>query len=164
MRQGVNQPFWNYHGKEKMLDFFSNKKCLPVSSDNQPTPAQTWLEKVTVLVGVMKGGTKAINSYLSEHPQFVSQCDESSHSKELHFFNNFEEMAQTINATDLQIQYGRLIEEKCPLAMKSMLTDESKSMFLDDTPLYMQDSDSVPLLLNCAFAQSQDNIGVAESY
>lgn len=141
--------------KDKMLDFFSNKKCLPVLSANQPRPAQTWLDKVTVLAGVMKGGTKAINSYLSEHPQFVSHCDESSHSKELHFFNNFNPTGETINATDLQVRYGRLIEEKCPLAMKSLLTDQRKLMFLDDTPLYMQDSDSVPLLLNCVVPKAK---------
>lgn len=141
--------------REKMLEFFSSKKCISPSSGKQLAPAQIWLTKMTVLVGVMKGGTKAMNSYLREHPNFVSQCDEVAHSKELHFFNNFNSNPETINATDLQEQYGRLIETKCPVAMKSLLTDQSKLMFLDDTPLYMQDSDSVPLLLNCALPKAK---------
>jgi Sulfotransferase domain len=143
--------------EEKMRGFFSNKECIGASSDStyKPTPQQSWLGKVTVLVGVMKGGTKAINTYLSEHPHFISQCDESHQSKELHFFNQFNSKTQTINATDLQIRYGRLIETKCPLAMKSLLTDQSKLMFLDDTPVYMQDSDSIPPLLNCVLPQAK---------
>jgi hypothetical protein len=67
------------------------------------------------------------------------------HSSEMHFFNHINPTdLQMINATDVQLRYGRLIEEKRPLAMKSLLTDPNKTMFLDDTPLYMQDSDSIP--------------------
>lgn len=141
--------------KEKMLHFFSSKECLPSSSpaSSQPSPP-SWFGQMLILVGAMKGGSKAIHTYLEQHPQFVSRCHEKHATNELRFFNNLNRTDQPMNKTDLQMRYSRLLEEKCPLAVESLRKDRQK-MYLDDTPNYMQDSDFIPPLLSCVVPKAK---------
>ena len=61
--------------KEKMRSFFSSKECIRASPDFHP---EQWLGQFFILIGVQKGGTKAIHTFLEQHPQFVSRCSEKS--------------------------------------------------------------------------------------
>jgi hypothetical protein len=131
--------------QEKMLKYFSNETCR-YSKDTQPEP---WLKQMFILIGVQKGGTKAIHTFLEEHPHFVTRCSNQSSTKELFFFNsisihNNEEIPQA----EYQERYANLIKTMCPLAVGSLQKDRRK-LYLDDTPLYMQDSHMVPRLTNC---------------
>jgi hypothetical protein len=138
--------------KEKMLSFFSSKECIRASPIVQ---APHMLEQMFILLGVQKGGTKAIHTFLQKHPDFVSRCSNKSHTTELFFFNNLSLMtAPIINQTEQQIQYANHIQARCPVATESLLNDTRK-MYLDDTPLYIQDSDSIPQLLNCVMPKAK---------
>lgn len=138
--------------KEKMLSFFSSKECVRASPIVQPPHL---LGQMFILLGVQKGGTKAIHTFLQKHPDFVSRCSNKSHTTELFFFNNASLMyAPIIDQTEQQIQYANHIQARCPVATEILLNDTRK-MYLDDTPLYIQDSDSIPQLLNCVMPKAK---------
>jgi hypothetical protein len=138
--------------KEKMMAHFSKQPCRTSSADtSQP---EAWLKQMFILIGVQKGGTKAIHTFLEENPQFVSRCDQKSATIELNFFNRIEDADPEIDQRELQIRYSNLIQSKCPLATDTLAKDASM-MYLDDSPLYLQDSHSVPQLLNCVMPKAK---------
>jgi Sulfotransferase domain len=137
--------------KEKMIQYFSATKCKSAPPEFQDL---TWLKQIFVLIGVQKGGTKALHTFLEENPQFVSRCDEKVATKELFFFNNITGMNGEIDQLELQKKYADLIQTKCPLAVADLVSNSSK-MYLDDTPLYIQDSNEIPQLMNCVTPKSK---------
>eukprot|EP00545_Synedropsis_sp_CCMP1620_P007040 CAMPEP_0119006388 /NCGR_PEP_ID=MMETSP1176-20130426/2267_1 /TAXON_ID=265551 /ORGANISM="Synedropsis recta cf, Strain CCMP1620" /LENGTH=422 /DNA_ID=CAMNT_0006958297 /DNA_START=84 /DNA_END=1349 /DNA_ORIENTATION=- len=133
--------------EEKMLAFFSGGNCR-VSADAKP---EKWLKQMVIQIGVQKGGTKAMHSFLEENPHFASRCTQEYATKELNFFNQHVDgidVTGTIEQHALQTSYANLIKKDCPLAVE-VLSDDPQKMYLDDSPLYMQDSDTIPQLLNC---------------
>ena len=137
--------------KEKMIQYFSATKCTLAPPEVQ---GPTWLKQMFVLIGVQKAGTKALHTFLEENPQFVSRCDDKMATRELFFFNNITGMNGEIDQLELQKQYADLIQMKCPLAVADLQSNSSK-MYLDDTPLYMQDSHQIPQLINCVTPNSK---------
>jgi hypothetical protein len=139
--------------KERMLSYFSSKECQKSPPDYQPP---SWLKQMFVLIGVQKGGTKAIHTFLEENPQFVARCDEQVSTKELFFFNNItdSDKMKYIDQGALQAKYSHLIQNKCPVATATLVND-AKKMYLDDTPLYIQDSHLIPQLLNCVMPKTK---------
>ena len=139
--------------KERMLSYFSSKECRESPLDHQPP---SWLAQMIVLIGAMKGGTKAIHTFLMEHPRFVSRCNDRAVTKELFFFNDITD-ADTmmyIDKGDLQTKYSDVIQTKCPTATAELANDVNK-MYLDDTPGYIQDSHWIPQLLNCVMPKTK---------
>lgn len=139
--------------KQWMLSYFSSKTCRKPSPDYQPP---SWLKQMFVLIGVHKGGTKAIHTFLEENPQFVARCADQSYTRELHFFNNISganEM-KDMDQGELQTEYSNLIQSNCPAATAALMNDTNK-MYLDDTPLYIQDSHLIPQFLNCVMPKTK---------
>jgi Sulfotransferase domain len=142
----------NYSWKAEMLKFFSSKHCLASTSGNN---AEDWLDQIFILIGVPKGGTKAIHTFLEENPMFASRCSEQLATMEMFFFNN--NITHNIDPIDqqfLQTEYAKTFQSKCPLAV-STLKNNSMKMYLDDTPTYMQDSHEIPQLLNCVMPKAK---------
>lgn len=134
--------------EEKMIEYFSSRTCHA----SKAAPPEEWLKRMIIQIGVQKGGTKAMHTFLEEDPQFVPRCSEEYATIELNYFNynatveaGFEE---PMDQQSLQATYASTIKEACPLAVET-LSNKSSTMYLDDSPLYMQDSDSIPQLLNC---------------
>jgi hypothetical protein len=139
--------------KEWMLSYFSSKECQKSLPDYQPP---SWLKQMFVLIGVQKGGTKAIHTFLEENPQFVARCDEQVSTKELFFFNNItdSDKMKYIDQGALQANYSNFIQNKCPVAIATLVND-AKKMYLDDTPMYIQDSHLIPQFLNCVMPKTK---------
>jgi hypothetical protein len=137
--------------EEKMIEYFLTTKCKVAPPGLQEL---TWLKQIFVLIGVQKGGTKAIHTFLEENPQFVSRCDKKVATREIFFFNRITEVNGEIDQLELQKQYASIIKNKCPLAVADLESNSSK-MYLDDTPLYIQDSHEIPQLLNCVAPNSK---------
>lgn len=135
--------------EERMIEYFSSRTCHGSKDDGPP---EEWLKRMIIQIGVQKGGTKAMHTFLEEDPQFVSRCSKEYATVELNYFNynatveaGFED---PMDQQSLQATYASTIKETCPLAFET-LSNKSNTMYLDDSPLYMQDSDSIPQLLNC---------------
>ena len=139
--------------KERMKSYFTSKECRKSPPEHEPP---SWLGQIFVLIGVQKAGTKAIHTFLQEHPQFVSRCSRNYTTMELFFFNNLpaSDKMMFIDQGDLQTKYSNLIQKKCPMATAALESDVNK-MYLDDTPLYMQDSHIMPQLINCVMPKAK---------
>ena len=140
----TKQVFW----RDNMNAYFSQSQCISSSEGNSSPP---WLEQIFVLIGAMKGGTKAVHNYLLEHPQFATRCNWQNRTEEFHFFDTISDLdlQHGINQKDLQFRYTEMLEKKCPDAVKALREDSNK-MYLDDTPAYLLCSHSVPTIMNCA--------------
>jgi Sulfotransferase domain len=137
--------------KKKILQYFSNEGCTIAPLDISPP---SWLEQMVILIGVQKGGTKALFSFLQEHPSVVSKCNDDARKTELFFFDNRTLQYDQIDQQELQIQYSKHVQGKCPLAVSALEEDSSK-IFLDDSPGYMLESHQVSKLLNCVLPKSK---------
>jgi hypothetical protein len=134
-----------------MLQYFSNEGCIAAPS-NYRSPS--WLKQMGILIGVQKGGTKALFSFLQNHPSVVSRCSEDAKKTELFFFDNRTIPYDQIDQKRLQIQYSIHVRRKCPLAVSKLKMDRRK-IFFDDSPGYMLESHQVPKLLNCVVPKSK---------
>jgi Sulfotransferase domain len=141
----------DYSWKEKMLQFFSTKYCSYAPSDFQPAK---WLRQIVIMIGVQKGGTKAIHTFLEENPLFASRCSRYQATKEMFFFNNKTHLLNNIDQRELQLEYAKQFRMQCPRAVTSLNRNASK-VYLDDTPNYMQDSHEIPQLINCVIPNSK---------
>jgi Sulfotransferase domain len=138
--------------KERMLNFFSTRNCIYASPKFHPA---SWLRQILILIGVGKGGTKAIHKFLHKNPRFASRCSKEAATRETFFFNsNKTHLLNQIDQRGLQIQYGHHLRIQCPLAV-SALKRNARKMYLDDTPTYMQDSHEIPQLLNCVMPKAK---------
>jgi hypothetical protein len=137
--------------KDKMLTFFSTKNCQYAS---QSLDAVLWLQQIMILIGVGKGGTKAIRWFLHHNPMFASRCSKEKGTREIFFFSNKSLQLDHIDQRDLQIQYANKLQLLCPLAVETLMKDVEK-MYLDDTPTYMQDSHYIPQLINCGMPKAK---------
>jgi hypothetical protein len=141
----------NSNWAKKMLQYFSNKGCIAAPSNYQPP---SWLQQMIILIGVQKGGTKALFSLLQHHPSVVSRCSNNSRKTELFFFDNRTMPYEQMNQEVLQIGYSLHVRSKCPLAVSTLESNPSK-IFLDDSPGYMLESHQVSKLLNCGMPKSK---------
>jgi Sulfotransferase domain len=141
----------DYSWEKKMLEFFSTKHCSYAPSDFQPAK---WLQQIVIMIGVQKGGTKAIHTFLEENPMFASRCSEEKATKEIFFFSNKTHLLNNIEQRELQIAYSDTFQSMCPLAVSTLESNSSK-MYVDDTPNYMQDSHEIPQLINCVMPRAK---------
>jgi hypothetical protein len=133
-----------------MQNYFSMKSCKRAPPEFK---APSWLQQMVILIGVQKGGTKALFSFLQEHSSVVSRCNSNVHKTESLFFDNITQYDR-IDQAKLQLDYSKFMQRKCPLAVLNLKRKSSK-IYIDDTPAYILSSHRIPKLLNCVMPNSK---------
>jgi Sulfotransferase domain len=133
-----------------MWKYFSMRTCKRAPADFK-TPS--WLQQMVILIGVQKGGTKALFSFLLEHPSVASRCNVKVGKTESFYFDNITQYDR-IDQAKQQLDYSKYMQLKCPLAVSSLKRNSSQ-IFLDDTPAYILSSHRIPKLLNCVMPKSK---------
>jgi hypothetical protein len=132
----------------KRWEAVANTTCL--KDDDDEESVLTWETRVpfAILIGVQKGGTTALASYLSQHPQIVAS------KKEFHFLSQTMDMLQPrggIDQTRWRQHYARHIDrEKLKVPLETV-QDNPNLYVLDATPKYIMYSDRVPQRVLCLF-------------
>jgi len=80
----TSKPRQEYSIDTKLIGVYTPKCTSQLTSS---TPEPDWLSRFPylALIGAMKGGTKALRSYLGEHPTIATSCGPADNGKEIHF-------------------------------------------------------------------------------
>ena len=123
----------------------NNQTCL--FEPTHPSPLADWQRRAPyfMILGAMKGGTRALRKYLAQHPRVVP-CQKM----EQHFFDyGFERFAtpQGIHRRPAQLGYARLY--RIHLARSKTFWDDENLIAMDNTPGNIFWSDRIPARVLC---------------
>jgi Sulfotransferase domain len=118
-----------------------NTTCIPSNV------SQSWQTRApyVIILGAMKGGTRALSSYLQQHPRFVA-----TQNPEIHFFDlHFDAYATRLGILQGAAQTAYAAVYKQQLLKPSLLQPSSHLLAIDDTPRYLFWSDRIPARVMC---------------
>ena len=143
----TSKPRQEYSIDTKLIGVYTPKCTSQLTSS---TPEPDWLSRFPylALIGAMKGGTKALRSYLGEHPTIATSCGPADNGKEIHFFDIRAALTDQLNRTELQQAYAVRLEKVCQVSVEAIKADLNL-VFMDDSPMYLFYSHKVPQTMLC---------------
>lgn len=144
--QQQQRPFVDFPSRQKLIPKeewkrLDNSNCIS-TSNNGKVPEWQHRAPYLLIIGSMKAGTSALNTYVTQHSRVVQ-----TKFKESHFYDfGFQSFAteEGILQSEAQKRYRKKYEKE-----ETRLKANEHEIVLDDSPRYIFESDIIPARVNC---------------
>ena len=118
---------------------------------------------LAIIGGVMKGGTRTILTYLSQHPEVYSEQGNEIHvldnrMNEIHNIDGREDQVTTIERCEVLKAYQQIFKEKLSIQKEQEDRDDQQGFqkyFFDKSPTYLTNSHVAPQRALCMFPNAK---------